>query len=120
MLKGMSRHERRARMFEYSQLMASAIVVAVIGFFLLGLNTRMVNLYEENALYLPYLTTTYMAVHWLGILLLPLLIVAVLLLKIYQAPRGVLSAVSLGIALLSAVWLGIGIWAYTVPLGRMG
>jgi hypothetical protein len=90
----------------------------VIGFFLLALNTRMVDLYESRHLDLPVLTTSYMSVHWLGLLLLPVHAAVVVTLKLRDAPRGVVTVTSIGLSLLAATWLGIGIWAYTVPLTR--
>jgi hypothetical protein len=116
----MSRAEQRARVHELTQTLAAAIIVAAAGLFVVAINGWMVSRFEAEGAYLPGLTATLIAVPWLGLLLLPLFALTVLVLALRQAPRGVVTAASMGFSILAGCWLVIAIFAYSLPLIRMG
>jgi hypothetical protein len=118
-LKGMSRSEQRARVYELSQTLAAAILVAAAGFLVLAINGWVVGRFEAQGMELPFLTQFVVSVPWLGLLLLPLFVITVLCLAVAKAPRGVASGVSLLFSLLAGAWIVIAIFAYSMPVIRL-
>jgi hypothetical protein len=108
--------ERRATLAEYGQLFVAAFVVVVCAAWVVWMATLAMHRFENYGVELSFPATAVISLRWIGLLLLPGLLLCVWQLKRTRSSRVVTILAAYAHAFAAALWLVVAVIALWAPM----